>query len=91
LPRRFPIFGISRNPFTHGLILDISPRILEKVLYFAMHIVIDPGDTPLKKYDPLDEKDYEKYREYYEDAFKAGMGAEQLKNCSPKLIWTSFR
>jgi DNA-directed RNA polymerase subunit beta' len=66
-------------PSRMGLILDISPRILEKVLYFAMHIVIDPGDTPLKKYDPLDEKDYEKYREYYEDAFKAGMGAEAIK------------
>ncbi|MEI6579135.1 MAG: DNA-directed RNA polymerase subunit beta', partial [Eubacteriales bacterium] len=66
-------------PSRIGLILDVSPRILEKVLYFAMHIVIDPGDTPLKKYDPLDEKDYEKYREYYEDSFKAGMGAEAIK------------
>jgi DNA-directed RNA polymerase subunit beta' len=67
-------------PSRMGLILDISPRILEKVLYFAMHIVIDPGDTPLEKYQALDEKDYEQYREYYEDSFKAGMGAQAVKD-----------
>ncbi len=66
-------------PSRMGLILDVSPRILEKVLYFAMHIVIDPGDTPLEKYQALDEKDYEKYREYYEDSFTAGMGAQAIK------------
>ena len=66
-------------PSRMGLILDVSPRVLEKVLYFAMHIVIDPGDTPLEKYQALDEKDYERYREYYEDDFKAGMGAEAIK------------
>ena len=66
-------------PSRMGLILDVSPRVLEKVLYFAMHIVIDPGDTPLEKYQALDEKDYEQYREYYEDSFKAGMGAQAIK------------
>ncbi len=66
-------------PSRMGLILDISPRDLEKVLYFAKHIVIDPGDTPLEKYQTLDEKDYEEYRLRYEDDFKAGMGAEAIK------------
>ena len=66
-------------PSRMGLILDISPRDLEKVLYFAKHIVIDPGDTPLMKYQTLDEKDYEEYRLRYEDDFRAGMGAEAIK------------
>ena len=66
-------------PSRMGLILDISPRDLEKVLYFAKHIVIDPGDTPLEKYQTLDEKDYEEYRLRYENDFKAGMGAEAIK------------
>ncbi|NLX94388.1 MAG: DNA-directed RNA polymerase subunit beta' [Clostridiales bacterium] len=66
-------------PSRMGLILDMSPRVLEKILYFAMHIVIDPGDTPLEKYQALDEKDYERAREYYEDSFKAGMGAQAVK------------
>ncbi len=66
-------------PSRMGLILDISPRDLEKVLYFAKHIVIDPGDTPLEKCQTLDEKDYEEYRLRYEDDFRAGMGAEAIK------------
>ena len=66
-------------PSRMGLILDISPRNLEKVLYFAMHIVIDPGTTDLKKYQVLDEKDYDEYRLMYEDDFRAGMGAEAIK------------
>ncbi len=66
-------------PSRMGLILDISPRDLEKVLYFAKHIVIDPGDTPLEKYQTLEEKDYDEYRLRYEDDFRAGMGAEAIK------------
>ena len=66
-------------PSRMGLILDISPRDLEKVLYFAKHIVIDPGDTPLEKCQTLDEKDYDEYRLRYEDDFRAGMGAEAIK------------
>ncbi len=66
-------------PSRMGLILDISPRSLDKVLYFAMHIVIDPGNTPLQKYQTLEEKDYEEYRLRYEDDFRAGMGAEAIK------------
>ena len=67
-------------PSRMGLILDISPRDLEKVLYFAKHIVIDPGvGTGLEKYQTLDEKDYEEYRLRYEDDFRAGMGAEAIQ------------
>ena len=66
-------------PSRMSLILDISPKDLERVLYFAKHIVIDPGDTPLEKCQTLEEKDYEEYRLRYEDDFKAGMGAEAVK------------
>ena len=66
-------------PSRMGLLLDISPRILEKVLYFANYIVTDPGDCPLSKYQILSEKEYRDMREKYEDDFKAGMGAESIK------------
>ncbi len=66
-------------PSRMGLILDISPRILEKLLYFAVYIVTDPGDTPLMKNQILTEKEYRDYKEKYEDDFKAGMGAEAVK------------
>ena len=66
-------------PSRLGLVLDISPRNLEKVLYFALYIVIDPGDTPLEKMQILNEKEYAEMRERYEDDFKAGMGAEAIK------------
>ena len=66
-------------PSRMGLLLDISPRILEKVLYFASYIVTDPGDCPLVKNQILSEKEYRDMREKYEDDFKAGMGAEAIK------------
>jgi len=66
-------------PSRMGLLLDISPRILEKVLYFANYIVTDPGETPLSKNQILTEKEYRDYREKYEDDFQAGMGAEAVK------------
>ncbi len=66
-------------PSRMGLLLDISPRILEKVLYFAAYIVIDPGFTPLAKNQILSEKEYRDMREKYEDDFEAGMGAEAVK------------
>ena len=66
-------------PSRMGLILDISPKILEKVLYFASYIVTDPGDTPLVMNQVLTEKEYREMREKYEDDFKAGMGAEAVK------------
>ena len=66
-------------PSRMGLILDISPKILEKVLYFAAYIVTDPGDAPLARNQVLTEKEYRDMREKYEDDFKAGMGAEAVK------------
>ena len=66
-------------PSRMGLLLDISPRILEKVLYFAAYIVIDPGFTPLARNQILTEKEYRDMREKYEDDFDAGMGAEAVK------------
>ena len=66
-------------PSRMGLLLDISPRILEKVLYFAAYIVTDPGETPLVKNQILSEKEYRDMREKYEDDFDAGMGAEAVK------------
>ena len=66
-------------PSRMGLLLDISPRILEKVLYFANYIVTDPGETPLIKNQILTEKEYRDMREKYEDDFQAGMGAEAVK------------
>ncbi len=62
-----------------GLLLNMSPRLLEKVLYFASYVVIDPGRTNLKKYTLLSEKEYRDLREAYEDEFVAGMGAEAVK------------
>ncbi len=66
-------------PSRMGLVLDISPKILEKVLYFAAYIVTDPGDAPLARNQVLTEKEYRDMREKYEDDFKAGMGAEAVK------------
>ncbi len=65
-------------PSRMGLILDMSPRLLEKVLYFAAYIVTDPGSTPLEKKQLLNEKEYRDMREKYEDDFEAGMGAEYI-------------
>ena len=62
-----------------GLLLNMSPRLLEKVLYFASYIVTDPGTTNLKKYTLLSEKEYRDMREAYEDEFQASMGAEAIK------------
>ena len=67
-------------PSRMGLILDISPRMLEKVLYFALYIVTDPGNVrELQKKQMLNEKEYRDMREKYEDDFDAGMGAEAIK------------
>ncbi len=66
-------------PSRMGLILDMSPRALEKVLYFASYIVIDPGTTPLMEKQLLTENEYREYREKYGQGFRAGMGAEAVK------------
>ena len=66
-------------PSRMGLILDISPRLLEQVLYFSQYIVTDPGDTPLVQKQLLNEKQYREMVEKYDDAFEAMMGAEAIK------------
>ncbi|GFR38858.1 DNA-directed RNA polymerase subunit beta' [Insulibacter thermoxylanivorax] len=66
-------------PSRMGLALDMSPRSLEEVIYFASYVVTDPGDTPLEKKQLLSEKEYRSYRERYGYAFQAGMGAEAIK------------
>ncbi|MDI6602245.1 MAG: DNA-directed RNA polymerase subunit beta' [Thermoanaerobacteraceae bacterium] len=66
-------------PSRMGLILDMSPRALEKVLYFVSYVVLDPGDTPLSKKQVLNDKEYHDYIDKYGNRFKAGMGAEAIK------------
>ena len=72
-------------PSRIGLMLDISPRLLEKVLYFASYIVTDPGFTPLEEKQLLSEKEYRDMRDRYEDEFKAAMGAEAVKELLAKI------
>jgi len=66
-------------PSRMGLILDMSPRSLEKILYFAAYVVIDPGQTPLSKKQVLTEKEYRDSVEKFGHTFKAAMGAEAIK------------
>ncbi|MBP1173255.1 DNA-directed RNA polymerase subunit beta' [Paenibacillus sp. PvR133] len=66
-------------PSRMGLALDMSPRSLEEIIYFASYVVTDPGDTPLEKKQLLSEKEYRSYREKYGYGFQAGMGAEAVK------------
>ncbi|MEG0457877.1 MAG: DNA-directed RNA polymerase subunit beta', partial [Oscillospiraceae bacterium] len=73
------IWYFKGSPSRIAYILDLSLRLLEKVLYFASYIVTDPGETPLEKKQLLSESEYRDMREKYEDEFKAGMGAEAIK------------
>ena len=66
-------------PSRMGLILDISPRTLEKVLYFASYIVLDKGETNLQYKQVLSEQEYQEARETYGSAFRVGMGAEAIQ------------
>ncbi len=66
-------------PSRMGLVLDMSPRALEEIIYFASYVVTDPGLTSLEKKQLLSEKEYRSYREKFGDAFQAGMGAEAVK------------
>lgn len=72
-------------PSRMGLILDMSPRALEKVLYFASYIVIDPGDTALSEKQLLSEKEYREAIDKYGKKFKAAMGAEAIKELLSKI------
>ncbi len=66
-------------PSRMGLILDLSPRVLEKVLYFASYIVLDPADSDLEYKQVLSEKEYQDARESFGNKFRVGMGAEAIK------------
>ncbi|MBO1515367.1 DNA-directed RNA polymerase subunit beta' [Metabacillus bambusae] len=66
-------------PSRMGLVLDMSPRALEEVIYFASYVTTDTGDTPLEKKQLLSEKEYRAYREKYGNTFQASMGAEAIK------------
>jgi DNA-directed RNA polymerase subunit beta' len=66
-------------PSRMGLILDMSPRSLEEVIYFASYVVVDPANTPLERKQLLSEKEYRAYREKYGKKFYAAMGAEAIK------------
>ncbi len=73
------IWFLKGIPSRIGLILDMSPRSLERVIYFASYIVVNPGNTPLIKKQLLTEKEYREYRDKYGSAFRAGMGAESIR------------
>jgi DNA-directed RNA polymerase subunit beta' len=66
-------------PSRMGLVLDMSPRALEEVIYFASYVVTEIGDTPLEKKQLLSEKEYRAYRDKYGNKFQASMGAEAIK------------
>jgi DNA-directed RNA polymerase subunit beta' len=66
-------------PSRMGLLLDMSPRSLEKILYFGSYVVIDPGETGLAKKQLLNEKEFRENYEKYGDAFRCGMGAEAVR------------
>ena len=74
------IWYFKAVPSRMGLVLDISPRHLEKVIYFGKYIVTDPGNTPLEKKALLSDTEYREARERYHDDFKAGMGAEAIRD-----------
>ena len=73
------IWYFKTIPSRMGLVLDMSPRDLEQVLYFSKYVVVDPGNTPLAKLQLLSERQYMEWYEKYEDDFVAEMGAEAIK------------
>ena len=66
-------------PSKMGLVLDMSPRELEEVIYFVSYVVLDPGQAPLEKKQTLSDKEYRAYYEKYGNTFRVGMGAEAIK------------
>ncbi len=73
------IWFFKGTPSRMGLLLDMSPRDLEEVLYFVSYVVLNSGQTPLQKKQTLSDKEYQVYNEKYGDSFKVGMGAEAIK------------
>ncbi len=72
-------------PSKMGLVLDMSPRDLEEVLYFVSYVVIDPGNVPLEEKQTLTDKEYRAYYEKYGNTFKVGMGAEAIQELLKKV------
>ena len=73
-------------PSRMGLLLDMSPRALERVLYFASYVVLDAGNTELKEKELLTEGQYRVHKETYgRNAFKVGMGAEAIQEILQKV------
>uniref|UniRef100_A0A7C4AJS2 DNA-directed RNA polymerase subunit beta' n=1 Tax=Thermodesulfovibrio aggregans TaxID=86166 RepID=A0A7C4AJS2_9BACT len=79
------IWFVRGVPSKMGLLLDLSVRQLERVIYYEDYIVIDPGDTPLKEKDILTEEEYRKRTAEYGSRFKAGMGAEAIRELLKKI------
>jgi len=79
------IWFLRGVPSRIGTLLDMTMRQLERVLYFESYVVIDPGDTPLKEKQLLTEEEYKKYTAEYGNAFKAGMGAEAIRELLRKV------
>ena len=73
------IWYFKAIPSRMALVLDMSPKQLEQVLYFAENVVLDPGMTPLQKGMVLTERQYNEYYELYENEFRVGMGAEAIR------------
>ena len=73
-------------PSRMGLVLDMSPRDLEEVLYFVSYVVIDKGNAPLENKQTLSEKEYRAYYEKYGTGFKVGMGAEAIKELLKNVV-----
>jgi len=79
------IWYFKAIPSRMSILLDISPKLLERVLYYQRYIVIDPGTTPLDKKQILSDVEYKRARDLYEDDFKAGMGAEAVRELLREL------
>ena len=73
------IWFFKGTPSRMGLVLDMSPRDLEEVLYFVSYVVLDPGIAPLQKKQTLSDKEYHAFYEKYGDGFEVGMGAEAIR------------
>ncbi len=78
-------------PSRMGLVLNIPPKVLEKVLYFISYIVLDPGDTDLEANQVLSEQEYREARDRWGNGFRAGMGAESIKELLQKIDLEELR
>lgn len=79
------IWFFKGTPSRMGMLLDMSPRDLEEVLYFVSYVVIDAGITPLQKKQTLSDREYHAYYEKYGEGFQVGMGAEAIKTLLKEL------